>query len=296
MPTLKKINVEQHPLLPHVNDFYYLCKAEDVNLLPADIPRVDLGDGYFRLWLNEDFYDYKKGTPLKVVDPIVGWVPKDDPNGAVLTELGPAEEYSKREIVASFGAAGENVFEAPVGDGTIVKVVDPYNQISKTWRLVVEAVNGDLQSYGYDHALAAETEHGKLFLIYFVNGNGNKVGEITLEKPVKVSVPVPSYYDYPNDVKVFYVDPNEADTGHKLIGTEMIGEQKYAVFETPHFSPYALIDILNEQEKAERANSKNPATSDEIYTIGTIVALGILAGAFLILLAKFASSRKNKSE
>ncbi len=293
LPTIKKMNTDQHPLLPHVNDFYYLCKAEDVSLLSADVPRFDLGDGYFRLWMNEDFYDYKKGTPLKVVDPIVGWVPKDDPNGAVLTELGPAEEYSKREIVASFGAAGENVFEAPVGDGTIVKVVDPYNQISKTWRLVVEPVNDDLQSHGYDHALAVETEHGKLFLIYFVDESGNKVGEITLEKPVKVSVPVPSYYDYPNDVKVFYVDPNKADTEHKLIGTEMMGDQKYAVFETPHFSPYALIDILNEQEKAERANSKNPATSDETYTLGSIVVSWILAGAVLAIVAK---NRKKKFE
>lgn len=296
LPILKKINVEQHPLLPHVNDFYYLCKAEDVNLLPADVPRFDQGDGYFRLWKNEDFYDYKKGTPLKIVDPIVGWVPKDDPTGEIITEFAPAEEYSKREIVASFGAAEENVFEAPVGDGTIVKVVDPYNQISKTWRLVVEPVNDDLQSHGYDHALAAETEHGKLFLIYFVNEKDEKVGEVNLDKPVRVMVPVPDYYDI-NDLKVFFVDPHDKDTEHKLIGTEMMGDHNYAVFETSHFSPYALIDILNEQEKAERANSKNPATSDELYTTSEIiVASGTLAGAFLVLFAKFASSRKKKSE
>lgn len=293
LPTLKKMTAEQYTLLPYVNDFYYLCKTEDVNLLPADISRVDLGDGYFRLWLNEDFYDYKKGTQLKIVDPIVGWVHKDDPDGAVLTELGPADEYSARELVATFRQDTGRVLEAPVGDGTVVRVIDPYNQIPENWRLVVEAVDGDLQSYGYDHALAAETEHGKLFLIYFVNEKGEKVGEVNLDKPVRVMVPVPDYYDYPQDVKVFFVDPEDKDTEHKLVGTEIMGEHKYAVFETPHFSPYALIDILNEQEKAERANSKNPATSDETYTLGSIVVSWILAGAALAVVAK---NRKKKFE
>ncbi len=294
LPIARNMSFEQHPRIRYLNDYFYSCKAEDVNLLPADIPRVDLGDGYFRLWMNEDFYDYKKGTQLKIVDPIVGWVHKDDPNGAVLTELGSADEYSARELVATFRQDTGRVLEAPVGDGTVVRVIDTYNQIPENWRLVVEPVNGDLQSYGYDHALAAETEHGKLFLIYFVNEKGEKVGEVNLDKPVRVMVPVPLYYDI-NDLKVFFVDPNDKDTEHKLIGTEMMSDHNYAVFETPHFSPYALIDILNEQEKAEQANSKNPATSDELYTMGAIVASGILAGAFLVLFAKFASSKKRKA-
>ncbi len=296
LPIPRNMSFEQHPRIRYLNDYFYSCKAEDVNLLPADIPRVDLGDGYFRLWLNEDFYDYKKGTQLKIVDPIVGWVHKDDSDGTVLTELGPADDYSARELVATFRQDAGRVFETPIGDGTVVRVIDPYNQIPENWRLVVEAVNDDLQSHGYDHALAVETEHGKLFLIYFVNEKSEKVGEVNLDKPVRVMVPVPDYYDYPQDVKVFFVDPEDKDTEHKLIGTEIMDDHKYAVFETPHFSPYALIDILNEQEKAERANSKNPATSDEFYTMSAIVASGILAGAFLVLFAKFAYGRKKKNE
>lgn len=300
LPTLKNLSVDQSPKLRYANDFYYLCKAEDINLVPDDVSRFDLGDGYYRLWMNEDYYDYKKGTQLKTFTskdtarPFMGWAEKNDPS-AIINEIPPAEEYSVKEIVASFGTDSERIFEAKLDNETFVRVVDRFNQIPANWRLVVELVNGNLQEHGLDENILEETEHGQLYQIYFLDENDNKVEQLNLENLVEVWVPVPGGYDI-EDLKMYYLVQNADDTEHKILRVENVSDHNYAVFETTHFSPYTLIDILNEQEKAERAKSKNPSTNDEFYTFGSVILSGMLAGALFVMFTKFYSSRKKKSE
>lgn len=300
LPILKNLNVDQSPKLRYANDFYYLCKAEDINLVPDDVSRFDLGDGYYRLWMNEDYYDYKKGAQLKTFTstnttrPFMGWTEKNDPS-ATISEIPPAEEYSVKEIVASFGTDSERIFESQLENETFVRVVDRFNQIPATWRLVVELVNGNLQEHGLDENILEETEHGQLYQIYFADENDNKVEPLNLENLVEVWVPVPDGYDI-EDLKMYYLIQNADDTEHKILRIENESNHNYAVFETNHFSPYTLIDILNDQEKAERAKSKNPPTNDEFYTFGSIILSGMFAGALFVMFTKFYSSRKKKSE
>lgn len=299
LPTLKNLSVDQSPKLRYANDFYYLCKAEDINFVPEGVSRFDLGDGYYRLWMNEDYYDYKKGTQLKTFTstdtarPFMGWTEKNNPS-AIINEIPPTEEYSVKEIVASFGTNSERIFEAQLENGTFVRVVDRFNQIPATWRLVVELVNGNLQEHGLDENILEETEHGQLYQIYFVDENNNKVEQLNLENLVEVWVPVPDGYDI-EDLKMYYLVQNADDTEHKILRVENVSDHNYAVFETNHFSPYTLIDILNDQEKAERAKSKNPPTNDEFYTFGSIILSGMLAGALFVMFTKFYPTRKKKS-
>lgn len=119
------------------------------------------------------------------------------------------------------------------------------------------------------------------FDITLVNGNGDTVQP---NGKMKVSVPLPEKYKGLNNLGVYYIDSNA-----KAEKLESKIENDCIIFETDHFSTYALVAEKEEatntpsQPEQQKPTTDNPKTGDNSSLMMSVLVF-VVSGTTLIFL------------
>lgn len=157
----------------------------------------------------------------------------------------------------------KNNFEAKLGDDVVV-IVTSKDGISASYSIsLVEVSDKDVDLSG----VLGKKEEGKLVKTYeikFVDEDGK---EVKLDGSFTVKLLIPAEYKDSKNLKVVYIDENGNATE---MTSSLSGE--YIVFETTHFSLYAIVEV-------------NKASSNAwvIWLIIGLIVLAAIPAAYIII-------------
>ena len=268
---------------------------------------VSLSDGTKSLAVGESFDLTATVTPENATDKTLVWSTSDDTIASVTPS---ADGLSARVTAVGAGDAG---IVCSTADGTIMEACVVYSFHEAT--VDVKGQQQRLRVYDTNKILPAgtqlkaeavtrhehldddhEIEHLLAYDLSLLDASGNPL-HMPLDAPVELCFEVLDGLDKDELEVVLVKEFDDAEFEENLVDLD---GASWVKVKTDHFSPYALTDLLSEDEKAaltqENSGPKNNVKTGDLTTQIAVAGLGMVLVLALGIMLRLITSKKKFEE